>query len=243
MTIPTGSGKFDGGTNSYLPDNAGTWADLSGRTWANWTTWIDDPAQEIVYPLVPISLDRNTPFNLNIETDAQGEVSYKIYTSTSGAFSGEETETVISPTDTDIAAFSGQYVLVVVIVDSGGQLAQLRSVRVKTTTDNTFTISRSNVDTSTLGGSTSAREIPLSRTVSYIWSITITPHPESYTQDVYVTDYKAATTLIPTVVSKSRTTPTFKLVGLDNVPRDGTVDYELVVMGQQSMVGSNLVTI
>lgn len=241
MTIPTGSGKFDGGTNSYLPDNAGTWADLSGRTWADWTTWIDQPAQEIVYPMAPIQLARNTPFNMNIETNAVGEVSYKIYTSTTGAFSGEETETVIANTDTDIAAFSGQYVLVVVIVDSAGDLAQLNSVKVSTNT-NTFTISRSDVDTSTLGGSVSAREIPLSRTVSHIWSISITPHPENYNQDVYVTDYEAATTLIPTVVSKSRTTPTFKLVGLDNVARDGTVDYEMVVMGQQTMVGNNLVT-
>lgn len=241
MAIPTGAGRFDIHTGRYLPENTGTWGDLSGSSWGSWGSWLNDPDTEIVYLSPILELPRNTPFNLNIETVADGEVSYRVYTSDTGAFGGEETETVIANTATNISAFEGQYVLVAVEVQSTGPIASLTSVNVSTNTT-TYRVSRNSVDTSTLSGSVGARVIPLPAGASYVWSASISARAGSYTQDVYVTDYPSATTLIASIESQTTSGVTVKLVGLDNVARDGTIDYDLVLLAKMNMANGNLIT-
>lgn len=239
MAIPSSTGYLDNGLEKIIPFDTGTqWSDYS--TWDSYTSWIATYTDPLVYVMDPIDLGRDGYFNLTINTQAEGEVSYKIYTSTTGAFTGEETETVIAANATNIAAFSGRYVIVAVLVTSTGSMPTLDNVVVKPNTS-TYSVSRSGIDTSTLGGSVSAREIDFSRNASHVWAVDIKADSTSYNQDVYVTDYEAATTLIPTVVSKSTTGITFKLVGLDNVARDSTISYEMVLLAGMNMVNGNLV--
>lgn len=239
MAIPSNTGYLDNVTQRVLPyDNATQWSDYA--TWDSYTQWIANFADPLVYVMDPIDLGRDGYFNLTIQTVADGEVSYKIYTSTTGAFTGEETETVIASNATNVSAFQGRYVIVAVLVASISTIPSITNVVVRPNTT-TYSVSRSGIDTTTLGGSTSAREIDFSRNASHVWAVDIKAEGTSYNQDVYVTDYEAATTLIPTVVSKSTTGITFKLVGLDNVARDGTISYEMVLLAGMNMVNGNLI--
>lgn len=237
--VPAQQARLEDNIGIVVPLDQGTWA--SWTAWDDQTAWISAPLDELVWLIDRIDLERETYFNLNIETKAIGRVSYKVYTSTTGAFLGEETETVIAYNATNIAAFYGRYFMIAVIVLNNDNLQILQNVEVSANT-NTFAISRSGVNTNTFSGTTAARVIPLSRNVSHIWSISVQPQATAYNQDVYVTDYVAATTLIPTVVSKSRSAPSIKLVGLDNVPRDAVIDYEVIVMPEQRMDAGNLVS-
>lgn len=239
MAVPSQRSLLEDNIGIVVPFDTGTWDSWSA--WQDQSRWISAPEDDLIWIIDRVDLGRETYFNLNITTQAVGRVSYKVYTSTTGAFAGEETETVVAYNDTNIAAFYGRYYMIAVYVANIDNLQILQSVEVQANT-NTFQISRSGVDTSTFSGTTSARQIPLSRNVSHIWSISIQPQATSYTQDVYVTEYPSATTLIPTVVSKSRTAPTIKLIGLDNVARDAVIDYELTVMPEQTMVNGNLVS-
>lgn len=239
MSLPAHSGVFENSTNQVLPQDTAQWS--SWTSWDGLGAWITAPNITIVWNTDRIDLGRATYFNLGITTQAVGIVSYKVYTSNTGAFDGEETETVISNTATDVPAFYGQYVIVSVTVTNTGGIQRLQSIEVVPNT-NVFTISRSGVDSSTLSGTSASRTISLGRTVSHIWSISIQPHPVSYNQDVYVTDYPAANTVIPTVLSRTRSGPQFKLVGLDNVPRNAVIDYEIIAMGEQYISNGNLIT-
>lgn len=241
MTIPSNTGSFDYFTGSILPDNNGTWADLSASSWSNWRSWLNDPDDTITYLQGPFELPRSSTFNLNIETVANGIVSYKVYTSETGAFAGEETETVIANNATDISAFTGKFVLIAVEVQSTSGVASINSVKVGTNT-NTYTVKRSGVDTTTLSGTTDARVILTPAGASYVWAANIQARGSSYTQESYVTDYPTGQSYLPTITNTTTSGVTFKLVGIDNVARDATIDYELVLLAEMNMVNGNLVT-
>ena len=229
-------------SGKIIPFNTGTWSDLSGTTWDNFSSWISEPESPLNWSLLRVDLGRITYFNLQIECQAEGEVSYEVYTSETGAFNGEETTTVISAGDTDIPAFYGRYYVIAVQVERTGKLNTLDNVNVTATTE-TFLISRSGINSSSFAGTASSRTLPLDRNVSHIWSIDIKATSSTHTLQWYVTDYPTSNTLIPVINSKTRTGPTFKLIGLDNVARDGIIDYEIVAMPEQRRDGNNLILV
>lgn len=174
-----------------------------------------------------------------IETSAQGSVEYAVYASDTAAFAGEETVTTISQGDTDVNAFTGQYFYIVATVTNASALPILESMNITTTLGKSTKLTLSDVDTSTLAGSTSARTVDFGRTVSGVKNMQITvKSAPNYTLDTYVTDYPTSNTLLPRIVDKS--VPSIALVGLDNVPRDGVVDIVAEVLPEQYMSGNNL---
>jgi hypothetical protein len=237
--VPAQQARLEDNIGIVVPLDTGTWS--AWTSWADQSVWISAPEDDLIWIVDRIDLERETYFNLTIQTKAVGRVSYKVYTSTTGAFQGEETETVIAYNATNVPAFYGRYFMVAVYVANIDNLQILQNVEVNANT-NTFAISRSGVNTNTFSGTTSARVIPLSRNVSHIWSVSVQPVATSYTQDVYVTEYPSATTLIPTVVNKTRSGPSIKLIGLDNVARDAVIDYEIIAMPEQRMDNGNLVS-
>jgi len=229
-------------------NNYGSWSnfgDYRGQlTEIKWTT-----------PLIDVGTVKY--FNISTDAEFDGTLSYEIYTSTTGAFQGEETKTTVVEGDFDIAAFYGRYVYVTARV-SGNELRKLNI----TTSSLTKTQSLRDVDTSTLGGTTSARTIPLTAPVSKVMNIVIVPKTTTaYAVDLYVSHYATSEVLIPMVVSKADTepyfvtdyivsdyyvagaTPSFVLYGLDNQARDGIVDINLEVLPRQIMTAGNIVTI
>jgi hypothetical protein len=243
MALPTVNGILDDVLEAVVPTSTYTWADFNtdSVTWDNWVEWDRQPADPLVWEANPLDLGENLFFTLEIETVANGDVSYKIYTSTTGAFAGEETETVIANGATSVSGFYGRYVLVYVEVARTSGLNVLYGVDV---TAKTLTVQekQGDVDTSTLSGTVNARTVSLTRSFSKITNILVTPHEETaYTLDVYVTDTTTSTYLIPKIISKTLSGPEIALIGVDNQPRDGVVDITITGLPFMSMDGNNLV--
>lgn len=230
--------------------------------WNNYGSWKNfgdyrGILQEIKWTAPLIDVGTIKYFNISTDAEFDGTLSYEIYTSTTGAFQGEETKTTVIEGDFDVSAFYGRYVYVIARV-SGSELRKLDI----TTSSLTKTQTLRDVDTSTLAGTISARAIPLTAPVSRVMNIVIVPKTTTaYAIDLYVSNTATSEVLIPMVVSKADaepyfitdyivtdyyvegSTPSFVLYGLDNQARNGIVDINLEVLPRQVMTGGNIVTI
>jgi len=234
----TPNGRLDYSSSEVYPADTGAWDNTT--TWDDFVTWYIAPTLPLTWVTQRLVFETPQDFNLKIETTAQGQVSYEVYVSDTGEFDGEETTVSIAPGDTNIAGFHGLYVMVGVIVDATNGLTRLQDVDISATNKPMSEI-LTNLDTSVLSGTSSAREIPLTRKYSILSDITINVQEvPAYNMDVYVTDHISCKTVLPRVVSKDRTTPTIALIGLDNVARDATVDIKITGLPEQYMSGNNL---
>jgi hypothetical protein len=227
--------QIDPDTGSLIAESLSSWQGLAGQTWNDLSDWVTDTVP-LRHTVSEIDLNTIISFTLDIESDIQGDVKYYIYVSDTGDFTGEETETLVQNGDT-VDAFTGRYVTVQIFTTSG-------SIGQVTVTTNTAVFEQqiTNIDTSTLGGTAAERTLELDNPVSGIIEMTIDVQDTTpYTQDVYVTDYPSSEVLIPIVKSKG-SSPTFALYGLDNVPRDGIVDINIIAMPEMKMVGNNLLS-
>jgi hypothetical protein len=242
MAIPNQSGYFDNAIQAILPATSDTWSSHAGLTWDAWRTW-DTPLSTIVW-YAPI-LDLGTPknFTLNITTKSTGTVSYQVYTSTTGQFQGEETANTIGSGATNVASFSGQFVLVVVTATYNNTALTITDIQVVPKISTPLEILFKDLDTSTLPGTNTARTLIMTQPVSQILDVLITPQTvTSYALDLYVSSTATSNTVVPRIISKDATGPVIALVGLDNKPRDGVVDILIKALGSQNMVANNLVS-
>ena len=228
--------------DKIYPTGTGTWSGLPA-TWAAWTNWYEGTPNELYWLSDKIDLFVPTTFTLNLNIVANGIVSYEVYTSNTGAFAGEESTQVIDSGDTDVPGFYGRYVQIgVKVIRSFTEVQTISAIDI-VTSDASITEEFENVSTSTLAGTITARQIPITKKFSILNVVDVAVQQVSaYNLDVYVTDYLSCTTLLPRVVSKNRTTPTIALIGLDNVPRNGTVDITVTGLPEQYMSGNNLLT-
>lgn len=237
MTTPTPNGIFDLDLGYVTAPDTGQWTTVA--TWADFVQWSMVPASPLIWALDIVDLGAVKTFNLKLITNADGLVSYKIYTSTTGAFAGEEVITTISQNATSIASFSGRYVWIEVFVTATGGPAVLYGVEYEISEQvNKFSLN--DIDTATLGGTVAARTLTLPKAVSGVTNIQITPKTVSnYQLDVYVTDYPTCNTVIPRVLSKSSPYQ-IALIGLDNIARDALVDILVEYLPEGYMSGNNL---
>lgn len=237
MAIPTINGYLDELANIVTPNNTGTWDDLT--SWDSFNQWAMAPANPLIWNVAPIDLGSIQTFNLKIKTIADGRVEYTILTSDTGLFGGEETTTVIESNDVGIPAFSGRYLLISVSVYQTSGVNVLRGLE-WSTAQGASRFSANDIDTSTLGGTASARTLTLTRTIGAVTNIQITPKAVTeYPVDLYVSNTPTSTTVIPRVISKTAPV-TFALVGVDNQPRDAVVDIVLEYLPEGYMDGNNL---
>lgn len=246
MTVPAISGDYNFTTGKIYPESTSTWSGLSGTTWDTWKEWAYETNDDLVWYMPDINLGRIAKnFTLDIETVAEGAVSYKIYTSMTGEYAGEETETIVSPGDTDVPSFYGRFVFVVVIVSRVGAIMPvLLNTNIQVNDSNVLEFHLPDTDTSTLEGTTASRSFIVNKPISAVTDLLIVPHQTTspYDLDVYVTNTPTSTYLIPKVISKSPSAITFALVGVDNHPRDGVVDITVRALPRQYMSGNNLKT-
>lgn len=230
-------GQLDGVTGTIKALGSGRWGDVS--SWSNFTDYITTKLP-IIWTAPQLDLGKIQYFTVSVETEFQGTPNYfEISVSDTGEFAGEETVYKILDGNTNVSAFYGRYVYVTFSV-TGPELSQMTV----TTDTTTRLIKFNNVQTSTLSGTASSRQLPITNPISQIVDMQISVVASaSYNMDVYVTDYLASTTLIPQVISKSGTTPTFRLVGLDNVPRNGLVDIWVEALPRQAAINGNMVVI
>lgn len=239
----TTNGELDLDTGFIYPTNSGTWQDLEEATWAAWTSWNNAPADPLVWITDSIVVPFPGVYNLKIETLAQGQVSYEVYTSTTGEFLGEETTVAIDSTTTAVPEFTGNFVRVAVIVANTGQPTVLQDTRI-TASDFTIDILLNDIDTSALPGTAGSRTLSLPRTISGIVNMSITvKEAADYTPDFYVTDITTTKFVSAVIVDKSATEPKIGVFGIDGQARDALVDIRIRAMPGSRMQGNNLVTL
>jgi hypothetical protein len=233
----TPNGIFLETESKVIAPNTGTWSDLSGTTWADWSSYTLDAPTYLYYLLDAQDLGSVQDFCLTISTQANGIVDYYVYTSDTGEFTGEEVEHEILSEADGINAFNARYFQVGLRVEKISASQEILNVQIRVINSRNE-LSIDNVDTSTLSGTTSARQIPLPKVLGTITNMQITPKEvTAYNLDVYVTNTPTSKTVIPRIVSKDATTPTFALVGLDNQPRDAVVDIKIEYLPEMYMDG------
>jgi hypothetical protein len=222
-------GELDPALNSVLPLSTGTWDDLTA--WQQFTQWNFQP-QTIIWTSDLLDFGSLDFFTLEVITEYQGSVvNYTIHTSETGEFSGEEDELIIEEGDTNIPAFYARYVYVTITLVGNA----LISMDINASRE-TFDIVLKNINTSTLPGTVSARQLTFTESPSRIVNLEIVPINDTpYDMDVYVTDYPVSRALIPVITDKTSEGPVFSLVGLDNIPRDGNVDVIARALPGQQM--------
>jgi hypothetical protein len=228
-------GQLDSVSGTIKAIGSSRWGDV--KSWSSFTDY-RTTFQAIKWTSNLLDLGEVRYFTLNVNTEFDGTLYFVIHTSSTGAFRGEETETKVQDGDYNVAAFYGRYVYVTAFCTG----LELKKMQIKA--DNTTTeINLRDVVTSTLSGSNTARQIPLAQPVSRIVDIDIkVKSVTAYAVDLYVSSSATSVVTIPVVVSKS-STPTFALYGIDNQPRDGTVDITLRTLPRQVMTSGNLITI
>jgi hypothetical protein len=218
----------------------------AGSTWENWHQWISAPAGYFLWNSPIIDNGTNITFNCLITTEAVGNVSYTIRTTNTG-FDGNDTVTTANIGDIDITAFSGRFLCVTANVRAEGSLHSLTSLDVNVTNEK-LTIVQGDLDTSTLSGTSSSRQLDLGRAVSYIYNIQMTPHLTTsfsgYTASGYVTnDYfteTAVTGAFPQIIDKLNGGANIAVVDNDGNYVDTTLDLVAYALPEQYMDGINL---
>ena len=202
MTIANTTSQFDTTLGFVIPENTGTWADFSGETWADWTQWINAPADPLIHSLPPTDLTANVYFNLTTQASVVGNLTYDIHVSQTGAFAGEETTTTITaPAPGEItgnlSAFYGRYVLVQANIASTSGLTSIHDLTY-TVTNEPFVIRLNDLDITQLTANGNAYIVPLGKTVGAVTNMQTTPNlsPDG---NVLITNTVSKDRLAPTV--------------------------------------------
>lgn len=230
--------------NGYLDQETGTVKAQGSSTWRSLASWQSFTNYQQTFetirwtaPLIDLGVPQY--FTLNIESEFKGSIKYLIHVSETGVFGGEETEYMAEEGDYNVPGFYGQFAYVTAIVD-GVELQRI-SITADTAVREYII---PNVNSASLSGSNTNRVIDLPTPVSLIKDIHIqVKAATSYAVNLYVSDTANSVILIPVVKSKSGTTPSFALYGIDNDPRDGIVDITVKALPRQAMFGGNLVVL
>lgn len=238
MALPANTGYLDLDQGVVFPDSTGAWSDYT--SWDNFTSWTGTAADPLIYVSDVVDLGQVRSFCLKIITQAQGEVSYDVYTSTTGAFAGEETLTSIAYGAVGIASFNTRFFAVAIQVAATAGIPILNGFEI-TATEQTISFSFNSVDTSTLAGSVGNRTFPLGRTVSQIVDLQVTPQiTNAYALEVYSSDFNQSTSVIVNIANKTTNSVALIIIGVDASPQDCLVDMQVTATPEQFMQGNNL---
>jgi hypothetical protein len=219
----------------------------SGITWASYTNWANDPAEFFLWNSPIIDNGSNKTFNCLVTTEATGTVSYQIRSSITGNFDGTESLTTVTSGNVNIPAYEGQFVVVTANVVSTTELARLTSMDV-IVTDETIQLTTNKLDTSTLSGTSSSRQLNLGRNVSYINNLQMSPYlyggSSPYVTVGYVTaDYFPETIVtgaFPQIVDKLNGGANIAIIDNDGNYIDGNVDVLVYALPEQYVDGNNI---
>lgn len=249
--LPNITGFIDGVTNTVLPNDTNSWANLTANnasTWGELTSWVTRPADPLIWLSDPIDLGKEVYFTLQITTEAVGNVNYTVYTSNVGSFANAyTTANTITSGSSGIAAFYGRYVTVAAEVYNTGGLHSLQTMELTAGTQR-FDILMSDIDSSGLTGTISSRQLPIERTVSKVLNIQMTPYlttgGSGYTQSGYVAstyfDETLVTGAFPQIIDKNGTGANVAFVDNDGNYIDCVFDAVAWVYPEQYMDGNNL---
>ena len=228
-------GQIDPATGYIKPLNDSRWGALSGNTWGNWTNFNSNPLP-IIWSTDVVDLGEVRYFTLSIQAEFDGSINYSLYVSDTGAFAGEETEHVLEEGNQNIPAFYGRYFRLTARCPG----KEIRRISMEASNAE-VEVFLQDVNTATLAGTASNRVLTLPRTVSAIKEMAVHVKAATpYAVNLYVSDTATSEVLIPVVKSKSGSSPSFALYGIDNDPRDGVVDISIKGLPRQALIGGSL---
>jgi hypothetical protein len=229
VTILTGS--FSDYKQTYVSGNADDWGDLSSSTWSAWNRWNDN--NQGVSIRLDDDLASSTVRTATLQINLQGDPTYQLKISNTGAFAGEET-TINFSAGTTYAIPAGRYYRWTITVAEGstGLVPEIR---------NFFTVYGTNVgtdyqraiDTSTLGGTISARTV--THNFGTVYSVDMTTYNSTIWTDRYyaLPDSFSVSTISPVPGIVSTSPLTIVLRDHMGVAVDGFVD--ITIRGTQQV--------
>jgi len=236
MALPTVNGIFNADTNLIESPSTSTWADLT--SWEDYTTWTGVPATQLTWLSDTIDLETTQYFNLQVSSVVNGTISELIvYTSTTGEFNGEETQTTITPGDTNIEGFYGQYAIVKITVDYVETLGPPTITSISTTaTSERLELIQTDINSANLSGGLQAKELSIGRNASKVVSMFIQPHqPGGYFVDDYVADDYVETSppVFSNIVDKDRNTPKVSFATYEGIYTNSVFDIKIAILPEQ----------
>ena len=214
MAIPFTTGVYNDQDNTYSAPNTATWANVT--SWGGWTQWVSQPAA--YYTVSSQIEDRGVEgyFNIQTQIDVVGTPTYRVFTSNSGAFNGEEIVTTFANVNTIGTALYGRYYIVeanIATYQTSGTVSNF----VISTTDNVLRKRFSRLQTSTLSTNANGAIIPMDTPTGAIVNIQITCWDEGNTAPLATdtTHYYMETPIyrgvMPYITSRDPISPTFQL--------------------------------
>lgn len=212
----------------------------SGLIWDTWHNWSNDPAPYFYWNSPLIDIGKDIVFNCLINTVSTGAVTYEIRTTGNANFNGTENLRTVGSGNVDIPAYEGRFLAVTANVVSTGSIAVLEKMDINVKNE-PFQLALNKVNTGSLAGTISSRQVDLGRNSSYIQNIQMTPHlfvgGTGYTQSGYVaTDYFSETLVtgaFPQIVDKLNGGANIAIVDNDGNYIDGNVDILVYALPEQ----------
>lgn len=209
-----GNGYFDSSLGQYRPKSTDAWTDYA--TWSAWTSWDATPVLPLTFTTAVTDFGSSELLNyvLNVDTNYPFtvDVKYADTVDSAGALVSPTTISV-SPNDT-LSAAKGRYWQFVISVDRDSATLELPYIASISSRLSAETIQRSvtDIDTSTLSGSTGQRQLDSLQGISTVTSVVTQPHDagaDPYVVSDYVaTDYfEGAAITVPVIFVDKTTTP------------------------------------
>jgi len=255
-----GNGYYDKTARTYLPKSVETWDDYQGTSagddWDSWTSWQGTPLLPLTFTTTITDYGStellNYYFNINASAPADIEVRYGDTVDSSGGSIDSYSTLTITPGSTGLTAKKARYWQFKVTLDyadsaGDGVIPAIYSLDSQLNAER-VTKTLSDIDSSTLSGSTGVRQISAIAGIGSIASIVTQAHlvTTTYVADSYVADdyvEETVSTVTPAIyVDKSTDPVTLNIYDIDSYGKRKSIDctFDAIVTGSVTMVSDNL---
>lgn len=224
-----GTGYFDRTTKTYKSLPTETWA--SYTNWSTFTSWAGTPSDSVSFTTTIFDAGKIDWHNTLVDIEASLPADVTIYAGETLESAGQidiATTTTVTPSTSPVAATYGRYFQFTITLNRDSALQndpEITSINVNFNSD-TDTITQSDIDTSTLGGSVGARELTFNQPVGKLTNVLVQPH---YTG----LDDSAGESQSPVVYIDKSSTPTIlNIFNMDTYGKRTRMDCVVDVQAQ-----------
>ena len=174
-----GTGYFDRTTKTYKSLPTETWA--SYTNWSTFTSWAGTPSDSVSFTTTIFDAGKIDWHNTLVDIEASLPADVTIYAGETLESAGQidiATTTTVTPSTSPVSATYGRYFQFKITLNRDSALQndpEITSIDVNFNSD-TDTITQSDIDTSTLGGSVGARELTFNQPVGKLTNVLVQPH-------------------------------------------------------------------
>ena len=257
MALPNTNGILDTVNSKIVAPSSLTWdelgaADSAGLTrfssWDEWNNWTGVAETPLTWFTDIVDLTDTGAFNLTWTISCVGTPTFTVYTSNTGTFTGEETTKTINVGDTDIDAFEGRFVgILISVAETSEGIPEILSFDF-TASGQRLDLQQFDVNTTDLSGGIGSHVIDPGRLCSKILGVQMTAQSDNYVATGYVDNISldeenyvtSAPPIVASVITKDRSGPQVSFTNLDGTGTNAVFDVTLTVLPEQYMDGNNM---